>query len=180
MIEPGSLMIGSKWVVHWTSDTYCSMNTVRLQALHRAPPQRPLCWLWSWKEDLQRTWNLDRRAVWNQVGLSHCRHYSLVTVRDDVRLRRGHYDQSRRGHQFSETTLTGESRFHISTPLGDWTRVPHDGKQMGRPLDQWNLCECSEIAGSPQIPSSLHALHFLSGWLLWNLSRVLIRLGLGI
>jgi hypothetical protein len=41
------------------------------------------------------------------------------------------------GHQCSETTLTGESRFHISTPCGDWTRVPHDGKQMGGPLAQW-------------------------------------------
>jgi hypothetical protein len=27
-------------------------------------------------------------------------------------------DQSRRGHHCSETTLTGESRFHISTPQG--------------------------------------------------------------
>jgi hypothetical protein len=25
-------------------------------------------------------------------------------------------DQSLQGHQYSETTLTGESRFHISTP----------------------------------------------------------------
>jgi hypothetical protein len=42
-----------------------------------------------------------------------------VTVRDKARLRRGNDDQSRRGHQFSETTLTGESRlFHISTLLG--------------------------------------------------------------
>jgi hypothetical protein len=35
------------------------------------------------------------------------------------RLRRSHSDQgSRQGHQCSETTLIGESRFHISTPLG--------------------------------------------------------------
>ncbi len=38
----------------------------------------------------------------------------------------------------SETLLTGESRFHISTPLGIWTRVPCEGKQTGGPLDQWN------------------------------------------
>ncbi len=38
-------------------------------------------------------------------------------VRDKARLRRGHRnDQSRQGHQCSETTLTGESRFHMSTP----------------------------------------------------------------
>ncbi len=40
---------------------------------------------------------------------------ALVMVRDEACLRRGHNDQSRRGHQCSETTLTGESRFHIST-----------------------------------------------------------------
>jgi hypothetical protein len=40
-------------------------------------------------------------------------------VRDEARLRRGHNDdQSRRVHQCSETTLTGESRFHISPPRG--------------------------------------------------------------
>ncbi len=39
-----------------------------------------------------------------------------MTVRDDARLRRGHNDQSCRGHQCRETMLTGESRFHISTP----------------------------------------------------------------
>ncbi len=35
----------------------------------------------------------------------------------------------------SETTLTGESRLLIRTPLGFWTRVPHDRKQTGSPLD---------------------------------------------
>jgi hypothetical protein len=40
-------------------------------------------------------------------------------VRDGARLRRGHNDdQSRQGHQCSETTLTGESRFHVRTPQG--------------------------------------------------------------
>jgi hypothetical protein len=40
-IEPGSLMTGSKRVVHWTSETW--MDAVRLQALHRAPPNSRLC-----------------------------------------------------------------------------------------------------------------------------------------
>ncbi len=82
------------------------------------PPSSWLCQLWSGKEDLQQVWNRDRRVVWDQVGLSHCRHDGLVTVRDEARLRRGHNDQSRRGHQCCETTLTGESRIHISTPRG--------------------------------------------------------------
>jgi hypothetical protein len=39
----------------------------------------------------------------------------------------------------SETTLTGESRFHISPPQGFWTQVPCDGKQRVSPLDQWDM-----------------------------------------
>ncbi len=61
---------------------------------------------------------------------------------DEARLRWGHNDQSRWGHQCSETTLTGESQFHRSTPQGIWTRVPCNGKQTW-----W---EWSEIAGSTQ------------------------------
>ncbi len=65
------------------------------------------------------TSSLGRRAdnVGLSVGLSHCQHASLVMVWDEAFLRQGHNDQSRRGHQSSETMLTGESRFHISTPL---------------------------------------------------------------
>jgi hypothetical protein len=130
-------MTGSKRVDHWTSGTVfeCCEITGSPQG---SPPSSRLCQLWSWKEDLQRAWNRDRRAVWDQVGLSHCRHKGLMTVRDEARLRRGHNYQSLQGHQCSETTLTGESRFYISIPPGDWTWVPHDGKQTGGPLDQWN------------------------------------------
>jgi hypothetical protein len=114
-------------------------NEVRLQALHRAPPSSWLRQLWSRKGDLQWAWNRDRKAVWDQVGLSYCRHEGLVTVRDEASFRRGHNDQSRQRHQCSETTLTGESWFHISTPSGIWTRVPCDRKQTGSPLDQWDM-----------------------------------------
>ncbi len=131
--EPRSLMTGSKQVVHWTSETWweCRLST-------GLPPSSWLRRLWSGKEDLQQGWNQDRRAVWDQVGLSHCRYDGLVTVRDKARLSRGHNDQSHQGHRCSETTLTGESRFHRST-LGIWTRVPHDGKQTGSPLDLWDM-----------------------------------------
>ncbi len=50
----------------------------------------------------------------------------------------------------SETTLTGESRFYISTPLGIWTWVPCDGKQ---PVVHWTSetwWEWSEIVGCQQ------------------------------
>jgi hypothetical protein len=129
-------------------------NCVRMQWDCRLstglPPSSRLCWLWSRKEDLQVTWNWDRRAVWDQVGLSYCQHYSLVTVQDEACLRRGHNDQSRWGHQCSETTLTGESHFHISTPLGIEPGSLMTGSKW---VDHWTsgtLWECSEIAGSPQ------------------------------
>ncbi len=114
------------------------------------PPSSRLRWLWSQNEGLQQAWNQDRRAVWDQVGLSHCRHDGLVTIRDETRLRRGYNDQSRRGHQCSETTLTGESRFHISTPL---EIEPGSLMTGSKRVDYWTrgtVYECSEIAGSPQ------------------------------
>jgi hypothetical protein len=56
----------------------------------------------------------------------------------------------------SETMLTGESRFHRSTPQGIWTWVPCDGKQTGSPLDQWDMVkmkwDCKLSTGLP--PSS--------------------------
>ncbi len=108
-------MTGSKRVVHWT--VRHDVNAVRLQVIHRAPPAADYVVVKP-KEDLRWAWNRDRRAVWDQVGLSHCRHNSLVTVREEACLRQGHNDQSHGGHQCSETTLTGESGLHISTPPG--------------------------------------------------------------
>jgi hypothetical protein len=50
----------------------------------------------------------------------------------------------------SETTLSGESLFHINTPLG----IEHGSLMMGsKRVDHWTSgtkFECSEIAGSPQ------------------------------
>ncbi len=81
---------------------------------------------------------------------SHCRHDGLVTVRDKARLRRGHNYQSRRSHQGSETTLTWESQFHLSTPLGIEPGSLMTGSKW---VDHWTsgtVYECSEIAGSSQ------------------------------
>jgi hypothetical protein len=50
----------------------------------------------------------------------------------------------------SETMLTGESRFHIITPLGI---EPGSIMTGSKRVDQWTngtVYECSEIAGSPQ------------------------------
>ncbi len=46
--------------------------------------------------------------------------------------------------------LTGESQFHISTPLGI---EPGSLMTGSKRVDHWTsgtVCECSEIAGSPQ------------------------------
>jgi hypothetical protein len=50
----------------------------------------------------------------------------------------------------SETSLTGESWFHVSTPLGI---EPGSLMMGGKRVDHWTsgtVYECSEIAGSPQ------------------------------
>ncbi len=50
----------------------------------------------------------------------------------------------------NETTLTGEPRFHISTPLGIEPRSLMTGSKL---VDHWTsgtVCQCSEIAGSTQ------------------------------
>ncbi len=135
-IEPGSLMTRSNRVDHWTSGTVyeCSEIVGSLQA----PPSSRYVSCEAGRRTLRQVWNRDRRAVWDQVGLWHCQHDSLVKVLDKSCRRRGHNDQSRWGHQCSETMLIGESWFHVSTPPGDWTWVPHDRKQTGGPLDQWN------------------------------------------
>ncbi len=132
------------------------MNAVRLQALHRTPPSSRLCRLWSQKEDLQRAWNRERRAAWDQAGLSHCPHDSLVTIRDEARLRQGHNDQSHRVHRCSETTLTEESQFHIIIPLGIEPGSLMTGSKW---VDHWTsgtVYECNEIAGSPQCQETSH------------------------
>jgi hypothetical protein len=130
------------------------------------PPSSRLCRLWSWKKDLQWAWNRARRAVWDQVGLSHCRHEGLVTVRDEARLRRGHNDQSHRCHQCSLTTLTGESRFHTSTPLGIEPGSLMTGSKWVVHWTSETWCKCSEIAGSPQAnkngATSLYCFNYLS------------------
>ncbi len=93
-------MMGSKRVVHWTSETRYECSEIA--GSPQGTPSSRRCRLWSRKEDLQRAWNRYRRAVWDQVGLSHCWHNGLVTVRDETRLRRGHNDQSRQGHHYGK------------------------------------------------------------------------------
>jgi hypothetical protein len=89
-------------------------NHVRLQALHRAPPQQPT---------LSVVKPEGRPEASVKPGQEGCVRSSgtvtlLVRGPSDSWGRSPVDDQSHRGHQCSETTLTGESRFHINTPQG--------------------------------------------------------------
>jgi hypothetical protein len=87
---------------------------VRLQALNRAPPQQPT---------LSVVKPEGKPAASMKLGQEGCVR-SSGTVTLSAQGPSGSWgrspvdDQSRRGHQCSKTTLTGESRFHISTPQG--------------------------------------------------------------
>jgi hypothetical protein len=75
-----------------------------------------------------------------------------VTVQDEACLRQGHTVQSSRGHQCSETTLTGESRFHVSTTLGIEPGSLMTGSKQVTHWTSGTVYECSEIAASPHSP----------------------------
>ncbi len=55
--------------------------------------------------------------------------------------------------------LTGEILVSHKYPPGDWTRVPHDGKQTGSPLDQWDMVrmkrDCRLSTGLPPAADSI-------------------------
>ncbi len=68
------------------------------------------------------------------MGLSHYRHEGLVTVGDEVLLMINHVGVTT--VEASEATLTGESRFHISTPRGFEPVTLVAGSKQVSPLDQ--------------------------------------------
>ncbi len=144
------------------------MNAVRLQVLHRAPPQQPTKSVV--KLEGGPAVSVKKICVRDQVGLSNCWHDRLVMVRDEARLRRGHNDQSRWGHQCSETTLTGESWFHLCTPLGIELTSLMTGSKLVDPWTSGNGCQCSEIAGSPLhvcLCTCMYAFMYGQKYLLW-------------
>jgi hypothetical protein len=141
-------MTGSKQVDHWTSGTVCEWSKIA-----GSPQGSPPAADYVGCEARRRTWS-DGETVteelWDQMGLSHCQHNGLMTVQAKACLRQGHNDQLRRCHQCNETTLTRESRFHISIPPGIEPKSLITGSTR---VDHWTsgtVCECSEIAGSPQ------------------------------
>jgi hypothetical protein len=145
-------MTGSKGLTHWTSETVCECSDTAGSL--QGSPQQPTMSVVKPEGGPVASMKPRQKSCVRSRGISHCRHESLVTVRDEAHLQRGHNYQSHRGHQCSETTLTGESRFHISTPLGIESGSLMTGS---KGLTHWTsetVYECSEIAGSPQYNKS--------------------------
>ncbi len=87
--KPVTLVAGSKQVS--SLDQWDMVRIIRDCRLSTGlPPSSRLFWLWSQKGDLQRAWNRDRKAVWDQVRLSHCRYEGLVAVGDEALLMINH------------------------------------------------------------------------------------------
>ncbi len=72
-----------------------------------------------------------------------------MTLWNKAGLRRGHNELLHRSQQCSKTTLTVESPFHISTPLGIEPGSLMMGSKGLTHYTSETVCECSEIAGSP-------------------------------
>jgi hypothetical protein len=147
-IEPGSLMMRRKQVVHWASETWCECSEIA--ALHRAPPQQPTMSVEKPERGPAASVNLGQKSCVRSSGIIILSARQPSDGRDEACLRRGHNDQSRWGHQCSETMLTGESRFWISIPL---EIEPRSLMTWCKQVAHWTSetwCECSEIAGSPQ------------------------------
>jgi hypothetical protein len=85
---------------------------------------------------------LDRKTVefyqeeWKNIKHEYCRIWTRAAVAKTAAC--------------SEITLIGESRFHISTPLGIEPGSLMTGSKRVNHLTSGTVYECSEIAGSPQ------------------------------
>jgi hypothetical protein len=125
-----TLVAGSKQVVHWTSETWWESCEIAGSPQLSPPAATPSVV----KPE-------GRPAASVKPGQESCvRSSGTVTLlargpSDSCWGRSPVDDQSRRGHQCSETTLTGESRFHISTPRGfEPVTLVAGSKQ-----DQWDM-----------------------------------------
>jgi hypothetical protein len=135
-MEPGSLMMGSKGVTHWTSEMACECNEIAGSPQGSPPPTAAnyvSC-------DTRR-----RPAASVKLGQKSCvRSSGIITLlaQRPSDFRQGHNDQSCWGHQCSKTTLTGESWFHISTSLGI---EPGSLMTGSKRVDHWTrgtVCAC--------------------------------------
>jgi hypothetical protein len=140
-------MTGSKGLTHWASETVYECSGIA-----GSPQGFPPAADYLGCEAERRTWSE------REIRTGKLRSSGIITVsarrpgdssgRSPPQMRPN--DQSCWSHQCRKTTLTGEYRFHISTPLG----IEPGSLMTGcKGLTHWTsetVYECSEIAGSPQ------------------------------
>jgi hypothetical protein len=101
-------MTGSNRVNHWSSGTVCECSEI-VSSSQGSPPAADYVGC----EAGRRTCSERETRTEELCEIKWDYHIvRLVTVRDEARLRQGHNDQSRWGHQCNKTTLTGETQFH--------------------------------------------------------------------
>ncbi len=130
-------MTRSKQVVHWTSETWWDWDEIAGSI--QGSPQEPTPSVVKLEGGSAASMKPGQKSCVRSSGIITLSAQGPSDGLGRALLRRGHNDQSCQGHQCSETMLTGESRFHISTPLRIWTQVPHDRQQTASPLDQWDM-----------------------------------------
>ncbi len=117
---------------------------MRLQAFYRAPPQQPT------PSVVTASMKPGQKSCLRSSGIITLSAQGPSDGSGQSRLRQGHRNyQSRLSHQCSETTLTGESWFHISPPRGF---EPGSLVMGSKRVDHWTsgtVYECFEIASSP-------------------------------
>jgi hypothetical protein len=111
-IEPGSLMTGSKAFTHWTSEEGRPAARLKLGQ----------------KSCVRSCGIITLSAQWPSDSLGRSPP------------QRGHNDLSYWGHQCSETKLTGDPQFHISTTLGIAPAGPSWREAKGWPTGLVWLC----------------------------------------
>jgi hypothetical protein len=170
---PGPLMTGSKRVDNWTSGPVCECSEIA-GSLKGSPPAADYVGC----EAGRRICSECETGIGKLCAIKwdyHIVSSTLVMVQDEAHLRQGHNDQSRHGHQWSETTLTGESQFHISTPLGI---EPGSLMTGSKRVDHWTsgtVCECNDFAGSLHPNDYNQNSYWTSGLSLLSLA-ILVRL----
>jgi hypothetical protein len=87
-------MTGSKWVDHWTSGIVYDCSEIA-GSPQGSPPAADYVSCEARRRTCSEHETGTEELCEDQVGLSHCWHNGLVMVRDEVRLRRGHNDQTR-------------------------------------------------------------------------------------
>jgi hypothetical protein len=145
-IESLPPVAGGKRLIHWTSDTWFKCSEIAGST--QDSPQQPTMLVVKPEGGPALSMKPRQKSCVRSSGI-----ITLSARRPSDGSGRNlpqtcHNDQSGWGHQCSETALTGESRFHISTPLGIELLHPVAGSKR---LVHWTSetwCECSGIAGS--------------------------------